>query len=229
MADVTDVAQLERPFFSVSLAARLLRVPQATLRWWLEGRSGGGYEPVLRANPTGSSDVTWGEFIEAQYLRSYRRDHRVPLQRLRPFIAAMRDEFGVSYPLAHFEPFVAEGRRLVLEIEETLELPLDLRMVVSVPDGQMMLTSPAESFLGHVEFSDTLPRWAERVFPLGKESPVVIDPGEAFGSPTVRGIRTDVLAELLDAGEALDAVAADYSLDPDDVVAARFFESKFAA
>jgi len=42
-----------------------------------------------------------------------------------------------------------------------------------------------------------------------------------------------VLAELLDACEALDSVAADSSLDPDPdpdgVVAARLFESKFAA
>lgn len=48
----------------------------------------------------------------------------------------------------------------------------------------------------------------------GKESPVVIDPEFNFGAPTVDGISTEVLAEMVDAGEPLEEVADDYGLSP---------------
>lgn len=79
------VSLLDRPIYSLAEAARLLRVSPSRLRWWLEGAVRGQkrYPPVLRAQPTGDPRVSWGEFIEAAYLREYRA--HLPLQRLRPF------------------------------------------------------------------------------------------------------------------------------------------------
>jgi hypothetical protein len=44
---------LERGVFSEAEAARLLRVAQSTLHYWLEGgeRRGRSYKPVLRTEP----------------------------------------------------------------------------------------------------------------------------------------------------------------------------------
>ncbi|MGH8910680.1 MAG: DUF433 domain-containing protein, partial [Egibacteraceae bacterium] len=78
-----SVAVLERELYTVGEAARLLRMPVSTLKWWLEGRPSEGRPPVLRPEPTGSNAVTWGEYVEAGYLREYRR-RQVPLQHLRP-------------------------------------------------------------------------------------------------------------------------------------------------
>ena len=50
--------------------------------------------------------MTWAEFVEAGLLRSYRRDHEVPLRELRDFIDRLRDEFQVPYPLADRRPYV---------------------------------------------------------------------------------------------------------------------------
>lgn len=210
-----SVGVLDTPLYTVAEAARLLRVPPSTLVWWLEGRghrgAGQSYPPVIRPEPTGSSHVTWGEYVEAGYLREYRRRHRVPLQQLRAVIDALRQEFGVPYPLAHFKPFVGPGRRLVLAIEERLEIPAELRMVTTV-QGRQLLTPPADSFLERVEFAQDDPQWARRVYPAGKASSVVIDPEFNFGAPTVNGISTEVLAELVDAGEPMEEVAQDYGL-----------------
>lgn len=212
------VSVLDTELYAVPEAARLLRVPASTLKWWLEGREAGdedaGYAPVIRVEPTGSASVTWGEFVEAGYLREYRRRHRVPLQHLRQVIDALRSEFGVPYPLAHFKPFVGPGRKLVLELERQLDVPPALRMV-AVVDGQQMLTPAAESFLEQVEFAEDDPQWAERLYPAGKASPVVIDPAFNFGAPTVDGISTEVLAEMVDAGEPIEDVARDYGLAPE--------------
>jgi hypothetical protein len=87
-------------------AARLLRVAPSTLHWWLEGRPP-RYRPVIRVEPTGSRNVTWAEFVEAGLLRSYRREHDVPLKELREFIDRLREEFQVPYPLATGAPMSA--------------------------------------------------------------------------------------------------------------------------
>ena len=65
------VSVLERDIFSEAEAARLLRVPQSTLHYWLEGgdRRGRSYKPVLRNEPRGARSVTWAEFVEAGLLR----------------------------------------------------------------------------------------------------------------------------------------------------------------
>ncbi len=57
--------------YTEAAAARLLRVPPATLHYWLEGRTQGTrrYRPVIREERPGTNWVTWAEFVEAGLLR----------------------------------------------------------------------------------------------------------------------------------------------------------------
>ena len=110
------VTILDREMYTEAAAARLLRVAPSTLHWWLEGRPP-RYRPVIRVEPTGSRTVTWAEFVEAGLLRSYRREHDVPLRELRDFIDRLREEFQVPYPLADRRPYVGSGRRLLIDLQ----------------------------------------------------------------------------------------------------------------
>jgi uncharacterized protein (DUF433 family) len=62
-----------------------------------------------------------------------------------------------------------------------------------------------------------LPTCATRVLvtfrPAGRTPEVVRDPRSSFGQPSVRGVRTDVVAEDFHAGETLESLAALYDLD----------------
>jgi uncharacterized protein (DUF433 family) len=201
-----------------------LRIPPSTWWWWLEGREQEGYKPVLRADATGRDIVTWGEFVEAAYLREYRR-RSVPLRRLRQFIAALRDELRLPHALATKQPFIAAGYRLVLELEERTNLAGELRPIVIDPtDGQLVLSYPAEAFLDKVEFAETGDMPALRWFPAGKRSPVVVDPEMSGGAPTVRGIRTEALAELAADGLSVAALADDYGLSEAELRQALAYE-----
>lgn len=104
---------LEREMYSEADAARLLRVPQSTLHYWLEGGTvrGKRYRLVVRPERRGERIVTWGEFIEAGLLPQYRQS-TVSMRELRSFIE-LRDGLGVPYPLAHARPFVGAGWRLL--------------------------------------------------------------------------------------------------------------------
>ncbi|MCY7340985.1 MAG: hypothetical protein LH603_03775 [Pseudonocardia sp.] len=57
----------------MSRAARLLGLRTDALRRWIDGyeRAGTTYAPVIREERSGSDTVTWGEFVEAGYLREY--------------------------------------------------------------------------------------------------------------------------------------------------------------
>ena len=101
MPIVTTV--LEREMYSEAEAARLLRVSQSTLNYWLEGgeQRGKVYQPIVCPEPRGGHpSVTWAEFVEADWLRMYRRTRAVPMAQLRAFIDRLREEYGVPYPLA---------------------------------------------------------------------------------------------------------------------------------
>jgi uncharacterized protein (DUF433 family) len=221
---VGAVELLDRYVMTAREAARQLRIPETTLIHWLEGehRRGNWYPPVIRESPTGRADITWGEMVEARYLREYRA-RNVPMQRLRPFIADMRRKFGVPYPLAHLRPFTS-GRRLLLEAQDQQHLPEALRMIYEVNTGQLILDPRVVGFLERVEFSDEGDGAAERIRPAGKDSPVVIDPRIASGASTVRGTRTEILAEQANAGASVDEIAEDFGLPLPLVKAALSYE-----
>jgi uncharacterized protein (DUF433 family) len=207
-------------------AARQLRIPETTLIRWIEGWKGRGdrrHPPVIREEPTGIMEVTWGEMVEARYLREYRQND-ISLQKLRPVIAALREEYGTPYPLAHFKPYIGTGPRLLLELQEQHHLPESLRMVYEASSGQLILDRRVEAFLERVDFSTEGAREAERIHPAGRTSPVVMDPRIKSGTTTVRGIRTEIFAELAEAGMSVDEIAVDFDLPADDVKAALAYE-----
>jgi uncharacterized protein (DUF433 family) len=197
-------------------AARLLRVPQSTLHYWLEGSERGAkrYPPVIREAATGGRSVTWGEFVEAGLLRHYRREHQVKLSELRDFIGAMRERFGIPYPLAHQRPFVGEGRHLLSELQDEADLDGELRLVVQA-GGQLLLSATAEAFYTRVEWDDDVAvAWRPHDDPA---SPVRMRPSRRWGLPEVRGITTAVLWEQVEAGADFAEVADDFDLDIADV------------
>ena len=220
------VSLLDRPTYSLAEAARLLRISPSRLRWWLEGAVRGErhYPPVLRSEPTGNSQVSWGEFIEAAYLREYRR--HVPLQRLRPFREVLSREFDTPYPFAVSKPLIA-GRELVSEMQKSLDVPEELWMVVG--SGQLMLSAAAETFCRRVEF-DEVTYEAMRYVVMEAAEPVYVNPRFSFGLPTVQGVRTEIIAELYLAGEPRSAIVDIYSgrgVTESDVDTAVDFETRF--
>ncbi len=217
---------LERPLYDEVLASSVLDVPRSTLHWWLEGgeRRGKVYPPVLRVEPTGSNEVTWGELVEARYLRAYRKDFGVKLGSLRAFIDLLRQSVGVPYPLAHARPWVGPDRRLLIQAQRDANLDPELSPCYEPSSGQVLLTPPAQSFLERVEFDQEGNGVVVRLHPAGKESPVIIDPEVRFGSPSVAGIPTDTLDEMVRAGDSIESVASGYGLSLDFVVAALDFE-----
>ncbi len=200
---------LERAIYSYADVDRLVGLRPGTARRWLEGytREGKHYPPVLRPDPTSSDSVTWGEMVEARLLSEYRR-REVPIQRMRPAIMALRDEFG-RYPLAHAQPFLdVAGRELVRLVQDRVGLAPQLQLIV-VRNNQLVLAASAERFSATVEYSDDV---VVRLKPDIRTSEVLMDPLRSFGQPAIRSVRTDVLAEAIRAGTSREETAELYDL-----------------
>ena len=225
---VMSVTVLDREMYSEAAAARLLRLPQNTLNYWLEGGTYRNrvYRPIIRIEPRGSrSPVTWAEFLEAGLLREYRRVHKVPMAELRAFIDIVRERYGAPYPLADRRPYVS-GRELLSRAQDAAHLDPDFCLVAEVR-GQYVLTSPADSFLKRVTWDgDIAAGWRPHDDP---QSPVRIKPDTRFGRPQVSGVSTETLWKHAETGELVPEIASEFDLSTDDVHWALAYETSVRA
>lgn len=123
-----------------------------------------------------------------------------------------------------------DGRDLVRVVEQRVNLDSHLALVV-VATGQMLAWSPeADRFRTAIEWTgesdDAEPRRLRLVAGIDD---VVVDPLLGFGEPVVRGVRTEIIRELVRAGETQDAIAEVYELPRESVEAAVRYELLSAA
>ena len=222
---------LDAPVYQMNEAARLLELPDKTLRRWIDGdrRFDKVIEPLIRPTSTGSTDVTWGEFVEAGLLAQY-RVRRLPLDKLRPLISDLREELGTLYPLAQGSPLYSDGGELLWKVQKRRGIDEGLFLVVNTASNgyQLALSEVATHFASRVEFEPPRVGVVTKWYPgklNGKR--IVLDPRVAFGLPTILGVRTEVIAEFAAAGETMQTIQgfyAGYGLTVSDIEEAIRFE-----
>ena len=204
-----------RPAYPLSEAARYLKVPAATVRSWFLGRQ---YEttkgrrhfsaivaPASRRPPV----LSFWNLVEAHVLRALRIDHRVSLKALRTAVAFAEGELNIERLLLSKELLAGAGRLFLHRYGELVDLSAS---------GQIAMRQVLEAHLKRVEWDKW--QFPVRLYPflaseaLTADRPIAIDPAIAFGRPVVlsRGVTTATIAERIDAGETVDALAADYDL-----------------
>lgn len=224
MASVETVDLLSRPMYGMSQVDRLLGLYGGTARRWIDGyyRAGKPLPPIVRPETTGDEIVTWGEFVEARLLAEY-RDKGVPISRMRRTVEKLREQFG-DYPLARANTYLDDDtREVVYRIQADSRLPKKLSLVVQARSGQVVLSPSAERFTENVDWDDRLYAVA-RIHPMGRRSPVVLDPLIGFGRPVIRAVRTEAIAEQFRAGDSVRLLARIYQLSEQDIRAALEFE-----
>lgn len=223
----TADAPSEQPAYTLAEAARYLKLPVATLRAWVAGRSyptaggGGRFQPLIHPPLRKPPTLSFSNLIEAHVLRALRTDHAVSVRDVRQALRFAEESLGVERLLLHRQ-LCTEGGRLFLDrYGELISLSAS---------GQLAMRRVFEQHLRRVEWE--APKLPIRLYPflsseiLSEHHPIAIDPRIAFGRPIVvrRGVSTHVIAERLDAGEAIAALAADYHLAPEEIEEAALYE-----
>ena len=217
----------EQPAYTLAEAARYLKLPVATLRSWVVGRSyptaegPGRFQPLIHPPRRKPPVLSFSNLIEAHVLRALRTDHGVSVKELRRALKYAEERLGVERLLLRRE-LCTDGGNLFLERYGQL-----INLSAS---GQLAMRKVFEQHLERVVWD--VPQFPARLYPflssegLGPDRPIAIDPQIAFGRPVVvrRGVSTHAIAERIDAGETVADLAADYDLSPTEIEEAVLYE-----
>jgi uncharacterized protein (DUF433 family) len=216
-----------QPAYPLAEAARYLRVSPATLRAWTAGRpyptaaGGRASPPLLKPAQKQPVLLSFWNLVEAHVLRALRTEHGVSVSSLRKALRYAETELGIENLLLSRDLLTDAGRLFVQRYGQLIDLS---------NSGQLAMQRLLEAHLKRVEWdARSLP---VRLYPFATvdaqsgDRPIAIDPRVAFGRPVVRrvGISTRAIADRLDAGETVAALAADYGLVPDEVEQAALYE-----
>ena len=209
----SDVDPRSLPAYGISEVAHYLRIPQATLRSWVVGRyypTEAGrrfFKPIIALPDKEVPLLSFINVVEAHVLDAIRRDHEIPLPKVRKAIDYLSRHFRSPHPLAE-HTFQTFGLDLFVQKYGQL--------VNISQDGQLAIRSLLEAHLRRIEREPT--GFPIRLYPFTRkrqpEEPrvVVIDPYVSFGRPVLvgTGIATAMIAERYKAGESIDELADDY-------------------
>jgi uncharacterized protein (DUF433 family) len=216
----------ETAAYSISEAARYLRLPSATLRDWVLGRRYADgrrqFAPLIKPACRRPPFLSFLNLIEGHVLRSLRTEHGVSVKALRKAIDYAETELGIDRLLLRPELRAGAGEVFLDRYGQLIELSAS---------GQLAMRRVFEEHLKRVEWDEAL-RFPVRLFPFltrsapGASRVIAIDPQMAFGRPVVwrKGISTSAIADRIDAGEVVNDVAADYDLEPSEIEEAVVYE-----
>jgi uncharacterized protein (DUF433 family) len=209
-----------QPAYGPAEAARYLRLPAATLRTWLVGRdypkgdTQATFHPLIGPASRQPLQLSFYNLIEAHVLRALRTEHGVALAELRKAIAYAEKKLQVQRLLLSPELRTHAGQVFLDRYVELINLSAS---------GQLAMRKLFEDHLQRVEWDEW--KFPVRLYPYvqglqrSAERPIAIDPRVAFGRPVIRraGISTTAIADRIDAGETVQALADDYGLTRDEI------------
>ncbi len=203
----------ELPSYTISEAAHYLRIPRSTLRAWVMGQAyrspaGPRQFPAVITRP----DKRWPllsfvNLVEAHVLDGIRRQHEIPLQKIRRALRYLAEHLQSVHPLVE-QRFETDGVDLFIRSCGSL---LNISQ-----SGQLAMRQILGAYLRRIEWDEA--GVVARLYPFTrKRAPdeprvIVIDPRVSFGRPVLvgSGIPTAVVAERYKAGESIDQLADDY-------------------
>lgn len=203
---------------------RLLGLTSGTARRWINGYRRGrrAYAPIIRPESRNTTWVSWGEYIEAMLLASWRDLDKLPIPKLRRLAEYLRRETGEEFPLATYSTLMRpESRSMVWRAQQFADLPEDLAVEVST--GQIVWTPVVERLLEAADFGpDTTPDGRQMIAELtaDEDFPLIkLDVRRRGGQPVIKGrnVRASTIAELVAAGESRDDVAEWYDLTAEQI------------
>lgn len=212
--------------YTATEAAKYLRIPIATLRSWVQGRQyprGNGqayFKPIIQRPNASNGQLSFNNLVEAHILRALRHTHQIKIKNVRLALQYAERQYGIGRLLLREDLMRSNAGELFLErYGELINL---------TRGGQLAMKDILKNYLERVEWDrQELPT---RLFPFSSERAdrkiIVIDPFISFGRPLINSkkISTSVIADRVDAGESVESVADDYSLEQPEVMEALVYE-----
>ncbi|PYV89945.1 MAG: hypothetical protein DMG05_12100 [Acidobacteria bacterium] len=200
--------------YTIQEVSQFLSIPMATLRSWVLGRyypteeGQKHFKPILSLpDPKRKSHLSFINLVEAHVLDAIRREHKVPLYKVRSALEYLQRKFPSKHPLAD-QKFETDGIDLFIQKYGQL--------INISQDGQLAIKSIMQAYLQRIERDSS--GLVIRLYPfvrrrdINEPKMVVIDPFVSFGKPILvgTGIPTAIIAQRYKSGESIDELAEDY-------------------
>ncbi|HUP62181.1 MAG TPA: DUF433 domain-containing protein [Thermoanaerobaculia bacterium] len=214
------------PAYSFREVALSIDVPVSTLRAWCAGQSNFAHVLSLPEDWTEYHALSFFNLIEANVVAELRREHKVPMRRVRTALEFLAENVPVPHPLVEKELLVTPNQRVYIVHEGK-------RIDISA-GGQWPLDAVVRNLLrrvhrgrhGILAFFPRVRPPKQNSLPEEEYAPVVVDPEVCFGRPLIAGtaIPTDVVADRYLGGDSIKKMSEDYDLSEEQIEAALRFE-----
>lgn len=214
------------PAYSFREVALNIGVPASTLRAWCLGQKNFTRVLNLPDDWTEYHSLSFFNLIEANVIAELRREHTVPMKRVRAALEFLARNVPVAHPLVEKELLVTPNQRVYIVHEG--------RRIDISAGGQWPLDAVVRNLLrrvhrtkhGILSFFPRVPLPKRSSMPEEEYAPVVVDPEVCFGRPLIAGtaIPTDVVADRYLGGDSIQKMAEDYDLSQEQIEAALRFE-----
>ena len=220
-----DAHVMNQPLYSITEAARIIEMPRGTFRDWARGQQARGAdghiqtaEPVITTSGFGRGPVVPFRGLAEGFVLNAFRAAGVSMQRIRPAVKRLEDEFGLVGALASRQLFT-DGADVLWQFGKEVDDPTLQGGLVIVRNSQMIFTEVVRDYLRCITYGES--GGVEAIRLPGFEPEVVVTPRINFGQPTLksRGVRVSDILDRLAAGETARQVAADFLIPVADVVA----------
>lgn len=208
--------RLYLPSYRVVDAARYAGVSTQTILNW---QNSNRFEKQAIATRDKGQSLNYLQLVELAFVAALRLAG-VRLPAIKDARQYMAKQLKSEYPFAEHR-FKSDGKDILMQLSE-FELGQSKDKLVKVnKGGQLTWATIIDTKFTEFEYQDDL---AVMWHVGGKESPVLIDPRVSFGAPMVKGVATWAIKGRFDAGEPLQDIAEDFSLEAKDVNDALKFE-----
>lgn len=191
MVASADISGFGVGAYSVAQAARLLRTPPNTLRYWIDT----GHGVVRRYYDREREVLSFAELMELHFIKLF-RDEEVSLQAIRAAAQVAAKRYGTDYPFA-MKRFDTDGRTIFATLEKE---GADEELVEDLRRGQYVFAKIVRPFFKKLDYEDAE---VARYWPLGKRQRIVLDPQRRLGQPLDdrTGVPTSALYAATHAGQ----------------------------
>lgn len=216
--------RFDTALYTISEAARILAVPTSTLTSWSRGyrrrfkdRPDVVGEAIITSLPAATNrqpSIPFVGLAEGLVLAALRRSN-LPMQRIRPALAALEDEIGLDHALAS-EQLYTDGAEVLYDFGEShRESPEGqaIRDLVVVRNGQRVYAEVVDAYLKRIEYG--IDGYASLIHvPAYPNANVVVDPQRSFGAPRfVRGgAKVEDVLHRFWAGESLAMLVGEFGV-----------------
>lgn len=214
------------PAYSFREVALAIGVPASTVRAWCLGQS--NFKSVL-ALPREWNEyhaLSFFNLIEMRVIAELRREHGVPMDRVRFALEFLTKNVPVAHPLVETEISVTPNQQVYIVYRGRR---IDISAGGQWPLDEVVVNLLRRVHRGNKGILSFFPRVAlpKRVtMDQAEYAPIVVDPEVCFGRPVIAGtaIPTDVIADRRRGGDSVRKMAEDYDLSEEQITAALTFE-----